>query len=156
MKARNRNAITSFRFGFVEACVSNLQQFLAARCVLRKGGDANGKRNGVQYLFLVGNLELFGRLAQLFYAHGCALRRGFWKNDRKFLSSKTANYVLTTEVLLEEPGHGSQYSIPCIVAVNVIESLEVIEIEKHNGERLTPALRPLQLPAESILHEPAV
>ncbi len=47
MKTRDCNAITSFRFGFVETCIGDLQQFLAARCVFWIGGDANGKRNGV-------------------------------------------------------------------------------------------------------------
>src|SRR5579863_8842648 len=59
-------------------------------------------------------------------------------------------------MFLEQPSHRAQYGIPRFMAVGIVESLEMIEIQEHHYERVIPALCPLQLSVKSVLHEPAV
>ena len=124
--------------------------------MFRERSDPGRKRNGIQGQPLMDNNQGASSSGQLRHAAGGVFCVGFRKNDRKFLATKTADDVIAAKISTEEIGQLAEESVAGIVAVNIVEALEVIEIEEHNGERTALTSGALQLAVKRLLHEAAV
>src|ERR1700746_2369375 len=71
-----------------------------------------------------------------------------WQYDDKLLSAESAYSIFCAHALGHEGCGLSQHSIAGIVAIGVVESLEVVQIEHENSQSL---LRP-RCPPDFALH----
>src|SRR5882757_4738736 len=91
--------------------------------------------NRVEDIPQVHDSACLNRLTQTLGSPGRIPCLRFWKKDCKFLSTITADYVLTAVVEPQRLCHQAQNRVAGLMSKRVVETLEVIDIKQDNRER---------------------
>src|SRR5690606_18853403 len=74
----------------------------------------------------------------------------------ELLTAITPDHVDLTRILAQNPGCFGEHEVPGRVPVGVIEKLEAIEVEHHDGKVLSAALDSLMLLVQELVDVPVV
>ncbi len=127
------------RLGPVHGQVGALEQGLAVGCVLGKEGYADAGPDLDSDVVEVERLRERGDHA-VGEAHGVLLA-GTADRQAEFVTADAGEDVLAPRQLLEAFGDGDQQPVAGLVAVEVVDRLEAVEVEQQDGKGRAGALR---------------
>src|SRR3990167_6346663 len=84
------------------------------------------------------------------------LQAGIRKNRQKLLAAPARNQILAAQLSLDRVRHLHQHLVADLVAVAVVDELEVIDIQQQQPDGMPAALKACQLLLGQIEHMPAV
>src|ERR1700722_312605 len=116
--------------------------------MLWKRGDSHRNSELSQRLLSIVQRETFHFRTQGVRTDSSVLRCRLGKKNGELLAAIAAAYVCGTKEIAKQVGQRLEHHVPGIVSERVIESLEVIEIEKEDCDGLSLATRKLQLSCE--------
>ena len=85
-----------------------------------------------------------------------AVEVGAGQHHGQLLAAVAGGLVDLAGRLLEDPGHLAQHDVALLVAVGVVDRLEVVEVDHHQAELLPEALGALDLGLEDLVEPAAV
>ena len=80
-----------------------------------------------------------------------AVEVGAGEDDRELLAAVAGGLVDLARGLAQHPGHLAQDDVALLVAVGVVDVLEVVDVEQHERQRLAEALGALDLGRHHLL-----
>src|SRR3990167_9415737 len=84
------------------------------------------------------------------------LQAGIRKNRQKLLAAPARDQILAAQLSLDRVRHLHQHLVADLVAVAVVDELEVIDIQQQQPDGMSAALKACQLLLGQIEHMPAV
>jgi hypothetical protein len=129
----HRHNVTTAGFGFVEALICDLEQFVRWWSVLRKRSYASRERKWAKGLLLVLQPQVRYLGAQRVRADSRAL--GWWlrQDNGELLATIAAAYIGGAKESAKEVRKRLEHHIARIMTEGIIEPLEVVEVEEKNG-----------------------
>ena len=123
------HAVAAVFLGPVERAVGALHQMLQ-RVAPAQSADAEARGDAVDFR------ERFDRdqAAQLFRERGCFVHVGTRRQDQEFFAAPAADAVRVAQVLAHQSGDAGEDQIAGLVAVDVVDPLEVIDVEDHQRQ----------------------
>jgi len=130
----NRNPVTSRFFGVIDGAVGAAEGAFDGQFAGAVLGDADAGGNG-NFLVVVNEYALAYELAQSLGDNDRALDICFGQQRHEFLAAPSAENIDRAQRVAAQRREALQGFIACRMAVGVVEFLEVVEVEHHDGER---------------------
>src|SRR6266851_2766225 len=104
--------------------------------MLRKRSYTDGERELPNSLLLILQAKVLYFRAQRVRTDSRIAGRRLRQNDGEFLAAIAAAYIGGAKEIAKQIGKGLEHHVSCVVAESIIESLEMVEVEKKNGDGL--------------------
>lgn len=102
------------------------------------------------------DLDLRHRLTDLLSPAQRIRMASFWHDEGELLAAVSAKDILTARGRLQCLGYSFEYRIPCGMAVQVVEALEMVDVDHDDRQRTLPAVTSFDFPLQGVGEMPAV